>query len=129
MAKILVVDDESSVRDMVAAMIEPAGYDVLLASNGVEAIAACRGGTVNLIITDIVMPEKNGIDLIMEAKKEFPEIPVIAVSGGGGIEGRYDYLEIAKLVGAKNILKKPFSMEDLRSMVKNTLNDDKVAEI
>ncbi|MCK5091731.1 MAG: response regulator, partial [Gammaproteobacteria bacterium] len=63
-------------------------------------------------------------DLIMDVKKEFPDIPVIAISGGGGITGRYDYLEIAKLVGAKNILKKPFSMKELRSAVGNILNNE-----
>ncbi|MCK4950267.1 MAG: response regulator [Gammaproteobacteria bacterium] len=124
MATVLVVDDEESVRDMVTKMIEPAGYDVIEAGNGAEACDACKEAPVDLIITDIVMPEKNGIDLIMDVKKEFPDIPVIAISGGGGITGRYDYLEIAKLVGAKNILKKPFSMKELRSAVGNILNNE-----
>lgn len=123
MVRILVVDDEESVRDMVKAMIEPAGYDVIEAGNGAEACDACKEAPVDLIITDIVMPEKNGIDLIMDVKKEYPDIPVIAISGGGGITGRYDYLEIAKLVGAENILKKPFAMADLRSAVDNILKN------
>lgn len=124
MPRILVVDDEEHVRDMVTAMIEPLGYDIVVAKNGAEACDVCKAALVDLIITDIVMPEKNGIDLIMETKKEYPDIPVIAISGGGGITGRYDYLEIAKLVGAKNILEKPFSMEELRSAVDNILNNE-----
>ena len=123
MATVLVVDDEESVREMVVKMIEPVGYNVIEAGNGAEARDVCEEASVDLIITDIVMPEKNGIDLIMEVKKEYPDTPVIAISGGGGIAGRYDYLEIAKLVGAKNILKKPFSMAELRSVIDSTLKN------
>jgi len=123
MVKILIVDDEPFVRDMMTAMIKPAGYDVVEAVNGAEAFNVCKKEVVDLIITDIVMPEKNGIDLIMNVKKEYPDIPIIAVSGGGGITGRYDYLEIAKLVGANNILKKPFEIDELRSAVSNAIEN------
>jgi FixJ family two-component response regulator len=64
----------------------------------------------------------------MEMKKEHPEIPVIAISGGGGIAGRYDYLEIAKLVGAKNILKKPFDMQKLLSAVSEAMENQTTVE-
>lgn len=127
MPRILVVDDEESVREMLTQMLEPAGYDVIEAGNGAEACDVCKELPVDLIITDIVMPEKNGIDLIMDVKNEFPDTPVIAISGGGGITGRFDYLEIAKLVGAKNILKKPFAMADLRSAVDNILKNKEQA--
>lgn len=123
MVKILIVDDELFVRDMMADMIKPAGYDVIVAENGAEAFDVCKKESIDLIITDIVMPEKNGIDLIMNVKKEYPEIPIIAVSGGGGITGRYDYLEIAKLVGANNILKKPFKIEELRTAVSDAIEN------
>lgn len=123
MVTILVVDDELAVREMVAAMVEPSGHAVIMAGNGDEALAVCGESPVDLIITDIVMPKKNGIDLIMAVKKQFPQLPVIAISGGGGLEGRYDYLEIAKLVGANNILRKPFPMELLRSTIDNIINN------
>ncbi len=109
---------------MVAAMIEPAGYQVIGASNGAVAYDVCKEAPVDLIITDIVMPVRNGIDLIMDINKKYPHIPVIAISGGGGITGRYDYLEIAKLVGAKNVLRKPFGMTELRSLVDHILKDE-----
>ena len=121
MPRILIVDDEAHMRELIANMIEPLGHEVVVVTNGVEAIKVCKDTTVDLIITDIVMPDKNGIDLIMEIKKEHPDTPVIAISGGGGITGRYDYLEIAKLVGANNILKKPFNMGELRSLVSETI--------
>ena len=123
MPKILVVDDEAPVREMVTAMIESVGYEVIEAENGLEAYDICKKIPVDLIVTDIVMPDKNGIDLIMTLKKEYPDLPVVAISGGGGITGRFDYLEIAKLVGAQNILKKPFSMGEIRSLIANALNN------
>jgi len=123
MTRVLVVDDEPSVRNMVAAMIEPAGYDVIEAVNGAEAVNTCKKVPVDLIITDIVMPKKNGIDLIMEIKKEFPDTPIIAISGGGGIEGRYNYLEIAKLIGANYVLKKPFELHELRGVVSEAMKN------
>jgi len=121
MSRVLIVDDEKHVRDMLMKMIEPGGYKVVEVGSGAEACNVCKEMSVDLIITDMVMPEKNGIDLIMEVKKKHPDISVIAISGGGGITGRYDYLEIAKLLGVKNILKKPFAMTELRLAVDNIL--------
>jgi len=121
MLKILVVDDEESVREMVSGMIASSGYDVVVAENGVQAMVACDDTEIDLIITDIVMPEKNGIDFIMDVRKKYPDIPIIAISGGGGITGRYDYLEIATLIGAHNVLKKPFSLHELRVAVTSAL--------
>ena len=123
MATVLIIDDESYVREMMRLMIEPLGYEVVEAENGAIASKFIQNTTPDLIITDIVMPEKNGIDVIMEVKKSSNPIPIIAISGGGGITGRFDYLEIAKLVGAENILKKPFAMEELRSLVENILQE------
>lgn len=128
MMKVLVVDDELVVREMMMEMIKPAGYEVIEATNGKDAFEVCNNEHVDLIITDIVMPEKNGIDLIMNVKKEFPDIPVIAVSGGGGITGRYDYLEIAKLVGAKNIIRKPFETHELRTAVSEAIENRTMSE-
>ncbi|HEC12462.1 MAG TPA: response regulator [Acidiferrobacteraceae bacterium] len=128
MPRVLIVDDEESVRVMVAAMIKPDGYNVTEAASGAEACDACKESPVDLIITDIVMPEKNGIDLIRYVKKEYPDIAVIAISGGGGIEGRYDYLEIARLVGADNILKKPFELRELRSAVSEAMKSCATSE-
>ena len=121
MAQIIIVDDESSVRDMLEAMIKPLEHELIVMSNADDVISACQTSEPDLVITDIVMPGKNGIDLIMTLKEKNPDIPIIAISGGGGITGRYDYLEIAKLVGADNIIKKPFTMENIRTAVQNIL--------
>jgi len=117
MKKILIVDDELSVREMVAEMLTNNETQVLLAENGIQALDILSNENISLVVTDIVMAKENGIDLIMDMKKVYPTIPVVAISGGGGIEGRFNYLEIAKLVGANQILEKPFSAATLRTIV------------
>ncbi len=121
MKKLLVVDDEISVREMVAAMLSRKDIEVELAENGIQALRILSSTDIALVVTDIVMAEENGIDLIMDMKKNYPNIPIVAISGGGGIEGRFNYLEIAKLVGADQILEKPFSAETLRTIVAELL--------
>ena len=123
MSRILVVDDEQPVRKMICSIFKFDPYEFIEASNGEEAMQICNDTELDLLITDIVMPEKHGIDLIMEVSKKFPKLPVIAISGGGGVTGRFDYLEIAELVGANNILRKPFGTNELRNLVKNILDD------
>lgn len=76
---------------------------------------------VDLLITDIVMPKIHGIDLIMEVKNIKPNLPIIAISSGGGLSGRFDYLEIAELLGAQNILYKHFNARELRNLVHNII--------
>lgn len=121
MKKILVVDDEISVREMVSDMLSSSSVEIALAKSGIQALQVLSSGNIDLVITDIVMAEENGIDLIMDMKKRYPNIPIVAISGGGGIEGRFNYLEIAKLVGADQILKKPFSADKLRKIKKELL--------
>lgn len=121
MANILVVDDEAPVRNLLADVLEKEGYTVFTAATGVEASEIYNSNSIDLIITDLVMPEKGGIDLIMELKKQEPRVKVIAISGGGGITGRFDYLPIAKLVGATEIIAKPFQVTEIRAQVAKML--------
>lgn len=122
MAKILIVDDEPQLRMMLTHMLKQDNHEVLEADNGAQGIAMYRQHKPDMMIADLVMPEKNGIDMLLDLKKEFPQLNVLAISGGGGITGSFDYLPIAKLIGAKRILKKPFGLEDLRKSVKDLLN-------
>ena len=122
MSKIIIVDDEQPVRKMLRNMIRNDSDEILEAENGIQALELCNESNIDLIITDIVMPEMNGIDLIMEVKNRFPQISIIAISGGGGISGRYNYLDIAELLGSKSILSKPFESSELRDQVKKALN-------
>jgi len=123
MVKILVVDDEVSVRKMLRSMLKNEADEIIEADNGVTAKKICLESEIDLIVTDIVMPEKHGVDLVMELKKELPDLPVIAISGGGGVTGRFDYLEIVNLMGVENTLRKPFEAAQLRNMVRAALEN------
>lgn len=116
MARIIVIDDEMPVREIIKEALED-DHEVHVVEGGDQAIQLMRDVKMDVVITDMVMPGKNGIDLILEIQQQFPSLPVIAMSGGGGIAGRFDYLSIAKLKGARKIIKKPFSLSDIRSAV------------
>ena len=121
MANILVVDDEMPVRLLLKEVMEQDGHTVYEAANGVEASQLYKTNKVDLIITDLVMPDKGGIELIMELIESDPGVKVIAISGGGGVTGRFDYLPIAKLVGATEIIPKPFEISQVREQVNRML--------
>ncbi len=121
MARILIVDDEAPIRCMLREMLEQDGHEVCEAENGMVAQRRFREQGFDLLITDLVMPEKNGLNLILDIKKECPQVRIVAISGGGGITGRFEYLPIAKLVGAASILEKPFYKEQLQSAVEAAL--------
>jgi len=117
MAKILIVDDEDSVRSVLKDVLDDNGHDIYEAGDGKEAYKIFNDNPIDLIITDLIMPEKNGIDLIMELKQQHPDLKILAISGGGGITGRFDYLPIAKLVGANIVINKPFNIGEIRAKV------------
>jgi len=123
MKNILVVDDDTSVLVFIEQALNKT-YQIYTAETVFDAEQISRKNSIDLLITDLVMPEKNGIDMIMEFKKIHPEIHILAISGGGGITGRFDYLPIAKLVGAENTLKKPFTISELRDCVDDILGEN-----
>ena len=121
MKKIIVVDDDQAILTVVSEALN-SSYEVFTSENVFDAENIIRENNIDLLITDLVMPEKNGIDMIMDIKKNNPEIVILAISGGGGITGRFDYLPIAKLVGAAETLQKPFTMTELRNAVERLLS-------
>ncbi|MDD3088986.1 MAG: response regulator [Candidatus Omnitrophica bacterium] len=122
MHKILVIDDNDEFRVVLKEFLEREGYEVYEASNGCEGIAVYRKEKPELVITDIVMPCKEGLETMIELKKEFPNVKVIAMSGGG-FEDPNDYLEGAKLLGgAARTFTKPFEMSAMMSAIKEILN-------
>lgn len=104
--KILLVEDEDDVRSMLKALLEDEGYRVREASNGREALQSYACSSADLILTDIVMPDIEGIEMIMKIRKTDPKVKIVAMSGG-------DYLTIAKKLGADHVLAKPFSHQTL----------------
>jgi len=124
MVRILIVDDEAEIREMLKNVFDD-DYDIVEATNGLEAKELCDSTDVDLMITDIVMPEMHGVDLVLEIRRDHPDMQIIAVSGGGGVTGRFDYLKIVSLMGVDEIMQKPFDMTTLRNKVKELLNNKK----
>ena len=105
---ILVVDDEPGIRELLCMMLESAGNTVYSAKDGNDASQVMASTPVDVVITDLLMPECDGLEFITEIRKNFPNVRIIAMSGGGHI-ARESYLRIAKNFGAHFILEKPFS--------------------
>jgi len=116
MSNILVVDDDTSILNFIEEALGTL-HHVFTSETVSNAESISNENTIDLLIADLVIPEKNGIDMIMEFRKNKPNIKILAISGGGGITGRFDYLPIAQLIGAEDTLKKPFSMIELRNRV------------
>lgn len=116
MARILVIDDDVQVLDMLYQTLTREGYDVLTASDGREGMRLFREAPVDLIITDLIMPEKEGIETIIELRRDFPDVKIIAMSGGGRIVTK-DYLHMAKILGVQQTFAKPVSREQLLSAI------------
>ena len=121
---VLVVDDEKTIRYILRQMLEKIGYRVFEASNGHEALRILDEHNADLIIIDILMPEKDGIETIIEIRRRSPDLPIIAISGGGGPRN-ISYLELARKFGADYIMPKPFSVVEVLNVVKKALGKAK----
>jgi len=118
MPKILVVDDEADVRRVLQLFLERAGYEVDTVADGTEAVTVFAAGTYDLVITDIVMPEKEGIETIADLRRIEPELPIVAMSGGGRI-GAHDYLTWVKCCGVEHTFTKPIDRQQLLQVVED----------
>ena len=123
LARILVIDDEVEIRSLLRALLERAGYEVLDAEDGNAAGEVCRNGSVDLIITDLLMPVQDGLEVIVEMKRECPDIKVIAVSGGGR-SAQLNLLPAARQLGAARTFEKPFSTRALLDAITELLAGD-----
>ena len=120
MAKILIVEDDDQLRKLLREALEDDNYEVVEASDGEMAARVFRNDPADLIITDLIMPKKEGLGLIIDIKKDFPETNIIAISGGGHGDPN-DYLPIAARLGAVRSFAKPFKIEELLKAVKEIL--------
>lgn len=120
MSTILVIDDDEQGRDMLKQMLETAGYDVLEAADGEEGSKVYRENEPDLVITDIIMPFKGGLETIMNIKKDYPTAKVFAVTGGGRVV-KADFLSIAESIGALRSFKKPLDRKELIHAVETTI--------
>jgi DNA-binding response OmpR family regulator len=120
MAKLLLVDDNQDLLGMQGEFLRMSGHEVETATNGEEAIAHAASSHFDLIITDIIMPTKDGIEVIITLRKTMPALKVIAISGGGRLNAK-DYLSIAQKLGAAATRAKPFSGSELVATVDRVL--------
>ena len=116
MAHILLVDDEVDFRQLLMSMLAAEGHVVFGTGNGNEALELCRQKPVELIITDLIMPDKEGLEMIIEMRRDYPHLKFIAMTGGG-YGSAADYLSFARALGAAKTLTKPFSRKDLLDAV------------
>ncbi len=121
MAKILLVDDEIAVRELFAEVLAIDAHVVTQAADGASAIAAVERESFDLVLTDLVMPDKEGIETIVEMRHRRPALKIIAMSGGGRGDAA-DYLDMAAALGAVATLQKPFSSQQLLDTVKQVLS-------
>jgi CheY-like chemotaxis protein len=113
MPSVLVVDDEDQIRQLIRETLEQAGYEVQEARDGKEGLERYRTKPADLVIMDILMPDQDGLESIMTLRREFPTSRVIAITGGSDMIGILNFLDVAKMLGARRTLQKPFEMKTL----------------
>jgi DNA-binding NtrC family response regulator len=117
--RVLLIDDEQMVRKIVRKMLERSGNEVTEAENGRLGLEQLKTGTFDLVITDIIMPEMEGVETLMTVREQYPNVKVIAMSGGGRT-GNIDFLSAAEKLGASAILHKPFTLGSLTTAIETT---------
>lgn len=123
MKRILVVDDEAQIRTMLTQMLELEGYTVLTAENGEEGLTLVGRYAFDLVITDMIMPVKDGLKFIMELVRDYPDLKILAISGGGAIKAER-YLTMAGYLGDIATLEKPFKREILLDLVRKQIGGE-----
>jgi len=115
---VLIIDDEEAIRDYLRFVLEEEGCTVLDAENGNEGLKALRSNNIDLVIVDIVMPDRDGFEVISDIKKDFPDIAVIIISGA---PSKDLYLNIAQKLGVSETLEKPFKRQQILEAVSEVL--------
>ena len=125
MPGILIVEDDNDMREMLKVTLVRRKYSVQEASNGKEAISKFKPSITDLVITDLIMPDEDGLKVIIKLKELKPEIKIIAISGGGKA-GPGNYLNLARALGADFVLSKPFSLKDLISKIEQLVSPEQL---
>jgi two-component system, chemotaxis family, chemotaxis protein CheY len=117
MPSVLIVDDEEAIRRLIYETLKQAGYHVHEASNGKEGLTRYRESPTDLVIMDILMPDQDGLESILTLRQEFPEARIMAITGGSDMIGILNFLDVARMLGARRTLQKPFEMQQLLDAV------------
>lgn len=112
-ATILVVEDDAQVRAFLEELLALDGHEVHVAGDGRDALERLATLRPDLVITDLVMPEKDGVELVLQIRERDPDLPILAISGGRAVPGE-SYLRVARMLGADAIMEKPFAADELR---------------
>lgn len=120
MACVIVADDEEMVRKVIRQVLEKKGHSVFEAENGQEALELCFEALPDLLVTDLLMPEKSGLAAIVEIRAKLPDLPILAISGGGRT-GRLNFLNTAKTFPKVETLAKPFDIKALSAVIDGLL--------
>ena len=123
MPEILLVEDDRAVRDLLYTQLVAAGYEVQVAADGTDGLRTYRDRRPDLVVTDLIMPEMEGIQMMRELRRENPGVRVIAISGGGRGSAN-TYLQLAEKMGAVNTLEKPVRQDTLLAAVEDALSDE-----
>lgn len=118
--RVLVVDDSADIRGMLQAQLEMEGFEVATAPDGARALALLGRQRTDLIITDLFMPDKDGIETILEIREKYPAVQIVAMSGWDSRQGS-DYLKVAREIGAVRTVKKPFELTDIVKIVRDLM--------
>ncbi len=121
MACILVVDDEEVMRELIRDILEDAGYDVLTASDGNEALALFKKNNVDVVLTDLIMPNKDGEEVVQELRKINPDAKIIVMSGGGQISGE-DHIQLLEDLDVQHAIVKPINAKQLLKDIEEMLD-------
>ena len=120
MARVLLIDDEEYVRMTLGQALEDEGHAVLMATNGREGLEVFAAERPDLVITDLLMPDKEGIETIRELRRIVPDVKIVVISGGGRVNN-VDFLEVARKFGAAAALRKPFPLDEFCKVVSDCL--------
>ncbi len=120
MAGVLIVEDDADLREMLRDALEKRKFTVITAANGREAVARFRPSVIDMVVTDLLMPEEDGLMVIMKIKELKPSVKMIAISGGGKA-GPGSYLLMASTLGADHVFSKPFLPSELVQKVREIL--------
>ena len=125
MTGVLIVEDDKELREMLKMSLQRRGFAVQEAENGKEAISHFKPSLTDLVVTDLIMPEEDGLKVVIKLRELKPAIKIIAISGGGKV-GPGSYLNLAKALGADAIYSKPFSIKDLIVKIEQLLDNEQL---
>ncbi|HEX8470765.1 MAG TPA: response regulator [Brevundimonas sp.] len=122
MATILIADDDPVLREIASEMLRSTNHAAVLAEDGLEVLRLLDGITVDVLVTDMLMPNMDGVEVIMAARAKYPALKVLAISGGGSVGASY-MLHMAKVLGADAILEKPLKLDTFIGAIRDLLED------